>query len=119
LLASLKKAVSANDLNVVFDVGPTEAAAKRDIHIHRKPGDLIGENDLLNQLTRLLAENALDAGGNGKHELVVNAASNTRKGDDRGVPCPPGPFRVAADPQAPDPLGGLRRQDPVAVMRAA
>lgn len=33
LLANLKKAVSANDLNVVFDVGPTEAAAKRGIHI--------------------------------------------------------------------------------------
>ena len=38
LLANLKKAVSANDLNVVFDVGPTEAAAKRGIHI---PGNRV------------------------------------------------------------------------------
>ncbi|HBP0978939.1 DUF302 domain-containing protein [Comamonas sp. Y6] len=33
LLANLKKAVSANELNVIYEVGPTEAAAKRGIHI--------------------------------------------------------------------------------------
>ena len=38
LLANLKKAVSANELNVVYEVGPTEAAAKRGIHI---PGNRV------------------------------------------------------------------------------
>ncbi|MDF8361263.1 DUF302 domain-containing protein [Achromobacter anxifer] len=38
LLASVKKAVSANDMNVVFDVGPTEVAAQRGIDI---PGNRV------------------------------------------------------------------------------
>lgn len=38
LLANLKSAVSASDMNVVFDVGPTEAAAKRGIDI---PGNRV------------------------------------------------------------------------------
>ena len=38
LLDSLKQAVAESDLNVVFDVGPTEAAAKRGIEI---PGNRV------------------------------------------------------------------------------
>jgi len=55
---------------------------------YQKPEDLIGENGLLKQLTKLLVEKALDAEmaahlGHGKHEPVVNAAGNTRNGKSR------------------------------------
>lgn len=47
---------------------------------YRKPEDLIGENGLLKQLTKLLVERALEAemGGQGKNAPVENAAGNTR-----------------------------------------
>ena len=52
---------------------------------YRKPEDLIGENGLLKQLTKLLVEKALEAEmadhlGHGKNEPVENAAGNTRDG---------------------------------------
>jgi len=52
---------------------------------YQKPEDLIGENGLLKQLTKLLVERALDAEmtqhlGHGKHETVANPAGNTRNG---------------------------------------
>ena len=52
---------------------------------YKKPEDLIGENGLLKQLTKLLVERALDAElaehlGHGKHEPVANEAGNTRNG---------------------------------------
>lgn len=52
---------------------------------YQKPEDLIGENGLLKQLTKLLVEKALDAElaehlGHGKHEPVANPAGNTRNG---------------------------------------
>lgn len=52
---------------------------------YQKPEDLIGENGLLKQLTKLLVERALDAEmtqhlGYGKHEAVANPAGNTRNG---------------------------------------
>jgi putative transposase len=52
---------------------------------YQKPEDLIGENGLLKQLTKLLVEKALDAElaehlGHGKHEPVANEAGNTRNG---------------------------------------
>ena len=55
---------------------------------YQKPEDLIGENGLLKQLTKLLVEKALDAEmalhlGHGKHEPVANAAGNTRNGKSR------------------------------------
>jgi putative transposase len=55
---------------------------------YQKPEDLIGENGLLKQLTKLLVERALDAEmtqhlGHGKHETVANAAGNTRNGKSR------------------------------------
>ena len=55
---------------------------------YKKPEDLIGENGLLKQLTKLLVEKALDAEltehlGHGKNELVANAAGNTRNGKSR------------------------------------
>lgn len=55
---------------------------------YQKPEDLIGENGLLKQLTKLLVEKALDAEmaahlGYGKHEPVANAAGNTRNGKSR------------------------------------
>ncbi len=55
---------------------------------YQKPEDLIGENGLLKQLTKLLVEKALDAEmaehlGHGKHEAVVNATGNTRNGKSR------------------------------------
>lgn len=50
---------------------------------YQKPEDLIGENGLLKQLTKLLVERALDAEmtqhlGHGKHEAVANPVGNTR-----------------------------------------
>ena len=53
--------------------------------IYQKPEDLIGENGLLKQLTKLLVEKALDAEmaqhlGHNKHESVANATGNTRNG---------------------------------------
>jgi putative transposase len=52
---------------------------------YRKPEDLIGENGLLKQLTKLLVEKALEAElsdhlGHGKNEAVENLAGNTRNG---------------------------------------
>ena len=50
---------------------------------YKKPEDLIGENCLLKQLTKLLVERALDAElteylGHERHEVVSNASGNTR-----------------------------------------
>ena len=52
---------------------------------YKKPEDLIGENGLLKQLTKLLVERALDAEltehlGHDRHESVANATGNTRNG---------------------------------------
>ena len=52
---------------------------------YQKPEDLIGENGLLKQLTKLLVEKALEAEmahhlGHDKHEAVANPAGNTRNG---------------------------------------
>ena len=52
---------------------------------YKKPEDLIGENGLLKQLTKLLVEKALDAEltehlGHERHETVANTAGNTRNG---------------------------------------
>ena len=55
---------------------------------YKKPEDLIGENGLLKQLTKLLVEKALDAEmtehlGHGRHEPVANPVGNTRNGRSR------------------------------------
>jgi len=55
---------------------------------YRKPEDLIGENGLLKQLTKLVVERALEAEmanhlGHGKHEPVANPSGNTRNGKSR------------------------------------
>lgn len=55
---------------------------------YKKPEDLIGENGLLKQLTKLLVEKALDAEltehlGHERHETVPNASGNTRNGNTR------------------------------------
>jgi len=55
---------------------------------YKKPEDLIGENGLLKQLTKLLVEKALDAElsehlGHGKNEPVANEVGNTRNGKSR------------------------------------
>lgn len=55
---------------------------------YQKPEDLIGENGLLKQLTKLLVEKALDAEmaqhlGHAKNEPVANPAGNTRNGRSR------------------------------------
>lgn len=55
---------------------------------YKRPEDLIGENGLLKQLTKLLVEKALDAEmtehlGHEKHEPVANGAGNTRNGRSR------------------------------------
>jgi len=52
---------------------------------YRRPEDLIGENGLLKQLTKLLVEKALDAEltehlGHERHEAVANTGGNTRNG---------------------------------------
>ena len=52
---------------------------------YKKPEDLIGENGLLKQLTKLLVEKALDAEltehlGHDRHESVANPTGNTRNG---------------------------------------
>ena len=52
---------------------------------YQKPEDLIGENGLLKQLTKLLVERALDAEltehlGHERNEAVANPAGNTRNG---------------------------------------
>lgn len=52
---------------------------------YRKPEDLIGEQGLLKQLTKLLVEKALEAEmaehlGHGKHQSVENLSGNTRNG---------------------------------------
>ena len=54
----------------------------------KKPEDLIGENGLLKQLTKLLVEKALDAEftehlGHNRHETVADANGNTRNGKSR------------------------------------
>ena len=55
---------------------------------YQKPEDLLGENGLLKQLTKLLVEKALDAEltehlGHNRHEAVANEAGNTRNGKSR------------------------------------
>ncbi len=55
---------------------------------YRKPEDLIGENGLLKQFTKLPVEKALEAEmadhlGHGKNEPVENLAGNTRNGKSR------------------------------------
>lgn len=52
---------------------------------YKKPEDLIGENGLLKQLTKMLVERALDAEmaehlGHGKNEPVTNDSGNARNG---------------------------------------
>lgn len=52
---------------------------------YQKPEDLIGENGLLKQLTKMLVERALETEmsehlGHGKSETVTNATGNTRNG---------------------------------------
>jgi len=52
---------------------------------YKRPEDLIGENGLLKQLTKMLVERALDAEmaehlGHGRHEPVINATGNARNG---------------------------------------
>lgn len=52
---------------------------------YKKPEDLIGENGLLKQLTKLLVEKALDAEltehlDHARHEAVANPRGNTRNG---------------------------------------
>ena len=52
---------------------------------YRKPEDLLGENGLLKQLTKILVEKALEVEmtdhlGHGKNEPVENLAGNTRNG---------------------------------------
>ena len=52
---------------------------------YKKPEDLIGENGLLKQLTKLLVERALEAEmaehlGHGKNEPVINLNGNARNG---------------------------------------
>ena len=53
---------------------------------YQKPEDLIGENGLLKQLTKMLVERALETEmtehlGHGKSGAVTNGTSNTRNGD--------------------------------------
>ncbi len=57
---------------------------------YKKPEDLIGENGLLKQLTKLLVEKVLDAElaehlGYGKNEPVANESGNTRNGKSRKI----------------------------------
>ena len=52
---------------------------------YQKPEDLIGENGLLNQITKAFVERALQAEmeahlGHGKNGSVVNSDGNTRNG---------------------------------------
>jgi len=52
---------------------------------YQKPEDLVGENGLLKQLTKMLVERALETEmsehlGHGKSETVTNATGNTRNG---------------------------------------
>ena len=67
---------------------------------YQKPEDLIGENGLLKQLTKLLVEKALNAEmaahlGHSKHEPVLNPAGNTRNGIDN-LTAGAGSCRIAA-----------------------
>ena len=57
---------------------------------YKKPEDLIGENGLLKQLTKLLVERALEAEmaehlGHGRHEPVANPAGNARNGKSKNT----------------------------------
>lgn len=57
---------------------------------YQKPEDLIGENGLLKQLTKLLVERALDAEmsnhlGHDKNQPVVNTSGNTRNGKSKNA----------------------------------
>jgi hypothetical protein len=65
---------------------------------YRKPEDLIGENGLLKQLTKLLVEKALDAEmtehlGHDKYKPVANAVGNTRSGRRHPAPIRLGQLR--------------------------
>ena len=111
---------------------PEELLAKL-LADHKKPEDLIGENGLLKQLTKLLVEKALDADltehlGHERNETVTNSGGNTRNGKSRkppqgrvrraayrGPPRSPRQLRAPTHPQASDPLERLRRQDHLAV----
>ena len=69
---------------------PEELLAKL-LADHKKPEDLIGENGLLKQLTKLLVEKALDADltehlGHERNETVTNSGGNTRNGKSRKPP---------------------------------
>ena len=100
--------------------------------ITKSPEDLIGENGLLKQLTKLLVEKAWKRRwpitSYGKHEPVANSSGKpvtaksrkTLKGEfgelPIEIPCDRhGTFEPQLIPQAPDPLDRLRRQDPVAL----
>jgi hypothetical protein len=88
---------------------PEELLAKL-LADYKKPEDLIGENGLLKQLTKLLVEKALDAEltehlGHDRLEPVVNTGGNTRNGKSRktlrmAIICPTltaeGSFSIAA-----------------------
>ncbi|WP_019937987.1 IS256 family transposase [Bordetella sp. FB-8] len=57
---------------------------------YEKPEDLLGENGILKQLTKLIVERALDAEmtehlGHGKNEPVENPTGNTRNGRSRKI----------------------------------
>ena len=52
---------------------------------YKKPEDLIGQDELLKQLTKALIEHALQAEmtehlGHGKNQLIANTTGNTRNG---------------------------------------
>jgi putative transposase len=99
---------------------------------YQKPEDLIGENGLLKQLTKMLVERALETEmtdhlGHDKSGEVTNGTGNTRnghstktlKGDFGGAvgrsPRPPGDVRAADRRQEPNPLGRFRRQNHLAL----
>ena len=93
---------------------------------YKKPEDLIGENGLLKQLTKLLVERALDAEltehlGHERNEAVANPAGNTRNGKSRKtlkgdfgelpieVPCSTWPCATSArNGPCPSGIGKLR-----------
>lgn len=70
---------------------PTQARSFRRAALlanYKNPEDLIGENGILKQLTKLLVERALDPEmtehlGHDKHEPIANATGNTRNAASR------------------------------------
>ncbi len=79
-------AAEISDVGVpVGDIGPKhpvpDELLNRLLANYLKPEDLIGENDILKQLTQMLVERALDAQmthhlGHGKNEPVANPVDN-------------------------------------------